>query len=130
VEAAVDAVAAAIRQAEAWRAPWQVLTAVADVLPYPDRQTAADAIARLRNESGRRVLPAAPPGPVVAGPVLWTRDRYGSRFAVTAPIAAKDRPQRWYLWDIDACGHEAFTVHSGFYATAEVEPSYLARVLE
>jgi len=47
--------------------------------------------------------------------VLWTRDRYGSRFAVAAPI----RPARWYLWDVDACGHEAFTVHSGFYPTPE-----------
>jgi hypothetical protein len=54
---------------------------------------------------------------MVAGPVLWTRDRYGSRFAVVAPITTRDQPVRWYLWDIDACGHQAFTVHSGFYAT-------------
>jgi hypothetical protein len=25
---------------------------------------------------------------------------------------------RWYLWDIDACGHEAFTVHSGYYPSS------------
>jgi len=43
-------------------------------------------------------------GPAVAGPVLWTRDRYSSRFAVVAPIDVVDLPVRWYLWDIDACG--------------------------
>ncbi len=51
--------------------------------------------------------------------VLWARDRYGSRFAVTAPITTVGAPVRWYLWDIDACGHQAFTVHSGFYPTPD-----------
>jgi hypothetical protein len=51
--------------------------------------------------------------------VLWTRDRYGSRFAVAAPISTAGRPVRWYLWDVDACGHQAFTVHSGFHPTPE-----------
>jgi len=55
----------------------------------------------------------------VTGPVLWTRDRYGSRFAVTAPSTTTGQPMRWYLWDIDACGHETFTVHSGFYPTSD-----------
>ena len=104
---------------DAWRAPWRVLTAVAAILPYPDSETAVDAIARLRGAAGGRALPTAPPGPVVTGSVLWTRDRYGSRFAVAAPITTADQPARWYLWDIDACGHQAFTVHSGFYPTPE-----------
>jgi hypothetical protein len=119
VAAAVAAVEATVGQADAWRAPWRVLTAVAGILPYPDSEAAVDAIARLRDMPGGRVLPAAPPGPVVTGPVLWTRDRYGSRFAVAAPITTVDQPQRWYLWDIDACGHQAFTVHSGYYPTSE-----------
>ncbi|HWE90195.1 MAG TPA: hypothetical protein VG317_12110 [Pseudonocardiaceae bacterium] len=119
VAAAGAAVEVTMGEADAWRAPWRVLTAVADVLPYPGSELAVDAIARLRNAAGRRVLPAAPRGPVVTGPVLWTRDRYGSRFAVAAPITTADQPMRWYLWDIDACGHEAFTVHSGFYPTPD-----------
>lgn len=113
VEAAVEAT---IGQVEAWR----VLAAVAGILPYPDREAADNAINRLRNStSGKRVLPEAPAGPLLSGPVSWTRDRYGSRFAVAAPITTQGQPQRWYLWDIDACGHDTFTVHSGFYATEE-----------
>lgn len=119
VAAAGAAVEAATGDADAWRAPWRVLTAVAGILPYPGSEVAIDAIARLRDTVGRRVLPATPPGPAVTGPVLWTRDRYGSRVAVTAPITTADEPARWYLWDIDACGHEVFTVHSGFYPTQE-----------
>lgn len=119
VVAAVAAVEATTGKADARCAPRRVLTAVAGILPYPDSEAAVDAIVRLRDAVGGRALPAAPPGPVVTGPVLWTRDRYGSRFAVTAPITTEDQPERWYLWDIDACGHQAFTVHSGFYPTPE-----------
>jgi len=106
-------------QAPAWWAPWRVLTAVAGIVPHPHRETAADTIARLRKAPGGRVLPADPPGPAVTGPVLWTRDAYGSRFAVTAPITTGSQPVRWYLWDVDACGFMACTVHSGFYPTCE-----------
>jgi hypothetical protein len=119
VAAAVAAVEATTGEADAWRAPWRVLTAVAGILPYPDSEAAVDAIARLQDTAGGPTLPAAPLGPVVTGPVLWTRDRYGSRFGVAAPITTVGQPVRWYLWDIDACGHQAFTVHSGFYSTAE-----------
>jgi hypothetical protein len=118
VDAAVAKVRASKGQADACRAPWRVLTAVAGVLPYPDSEAAVGAIAQLRNTMGS-VLPAKLSGPDVSGPVLWARDRYGSRFVVAAPIAVADQPVRWYLWDIDACGHEAFTVHSGFYPTSE-----------
>jgi hypothetical protein len=106
-------VTAAVAEVEAGQADaWPVLTAVAGILPYPDGDTASKTIARLRDTAGAQ-------GPAVTGQVLWTRDRYGSRFAVTAPITTADVPMRWYLWDIDACGHQAFTVHSGFYATPE-----------
>jgi hypothetical protein len=106
-------------QAQAWWAPWRVLTAVAGIVPHPYRESAADTIAQLREAPGGRVLPAAPPGPAVTGPVLWTRDAYGSRFGVTAPITVGGQPARWYLWDVDACGFQAFTVYSGFHPTAE-----------
>ena len=112
VTAAEDAVATNAGQPEAWR----VLTALVCVLPYPYGEAAGDAVARLRDEAAGRV---PPPGPEVAGQVLWTRDRYGSRFAVVAPITAEGRPARWYLWDVDTCGHQAFTVHSGFHPTPE-----------
>ncbi|HSL08631.1 MAG TPA: hypothetical protein VK887_11770 [Pseudonocardiaceae bacterium] len=123
VTAAEDAVLAALTattgSADAWRAPWRVLTALAGVLPYPLAEVAGEAITRLRDTAAGRVLPSVPSGPVMTGSVLWTRDRYGSRFAVAAPITTADQPVRWYLWDIDACGHEAFTVHSGLYLTPE-----------
>src|SRR5262249_32996918 len=118
VDAAVATVRASKGQADARRAPWRVLTAVAGGLPYPDSEAAVGAIAQLRDTMGS-VLPAKLSGPDVSGPVLWARDRYGSRFAVAAPIVVADQPARWYLWDIDVCGHEAFTVHSGFYPTSE-----------
>ncbi len=119
VVAAAAAVAATTAEADTWRAPWRVLTAVAGVMPYPHSQVAVDAIESLRDTTGGRMLPATLPGPVVTGPVQWARDRYGSRFAVVAPITTADQLVRWYLWDIDACGHLAATVHSGFYSTPD-----------
>lgn len=126
-EAVVAAAGQALRSAlvastgrpEQWQAPWRVLNAVAGILPYPESEIAADTIAELRAAPGGSALPPTPAGPVVTGPVLWTRDAYGSRFGVAAAVDEPGRPRRWYLWDIDACGHQAFTVHSGFYATQE-----------
>lgn len=119
-EAAVlTALSPAPDAAGAWTAPWRVLSALACVLPKPLDEVVDDAVTRLRGTPAGRVLPRLPKGPVVIGRVLWTRDRYGSRFGVAAPITTAKRPARWYLWDIDACGHETFTVHSGFYPTAD-----------
>ncbi|WP_157630507.1 hypothetical protein [Kribbella catacumbae] len=118
VTAADAAVTASLRttvSADAWR----VLTTLAGVLPYPHAEIASEAITQLRATADGRALPTVPPGPAVAGTVLWTRDRYGSRFAIAAPITTADQPVRWYLWDIDACGHDAFTVHSGYYPTPD-----------
>jgi hypothetical protein len=114
----VAALTASTERADAWRGPWRVLTALAAVLPYPFPDAVAETITRLRALPTGRVLPPVPPGPEVTGRVLWTSDRYGSRFAVTAPISTAEEPVRWYLWDIDACGHEAFTVHSGYYPSS------------
>jgi hypothetical protein len=114
--AAAAAVESALGQ-PAVQAAWRVLSPVAAILPYPDNETADNAIRRLQSTAAGRALPLLP-GPTVTAPVLWTRDRYGSRFAVTAPITTADQPQRWYLWDIDACGHDAFTVDSGYYLTS------------
>jgi hypothetical protein len=115
----VAALTATTEQADAWRGPWRVLTALTAVLPYPYADAVDETITRLRALPAGRVLPTVPPGPEVTGPVLWTSDRYGSRFAVTAPIMTAGEAVRWYLWDIDACGHEAFTVHSGYYPSSE-----------
>ncbi|KUL29189.1 hypothetical protein [Actinoplanes awajinensis] len=57
---------------------------------------------------------AAPP----VGETRWTRDRYGSRYGITASFPAGDG-ERWYLWDVDTCALLVATVHSGFYPTAE-----------
>jgi hypothetical protein len=114
----VAALPATTERADAWRGPWRVLTALTAVLPYPLPDAIDETITRLRALPTGRVLPTTPKGPEVTGPVLWTSDRYGSRFAVTAPITTAEEPVRWYLWDIDACGHEAFTVHSGYYPSS------------
>jgi hypothetical protein len=104
---------------EGWRAPWRVLTTLARILPHPLSTTATDEIEALCTDPGGQVLPKAPDGPAAVGQVLWTRDAYGSRFGVTAAFTTPDGPDRWYLWDIDACGHMAFTVHGAYYPTSE-----------
>ncbi len=104
---------------DGWRAPWRVLTTMARILPFPLSATTANAIGDLRDHPGGHVLPTTPGGPTMTGQVLWTRDAYGSRFGVTTAFTTLNGPDRWYLWDIDACGFQAFTVHSAYYATAE-----------
>ena len=126
-EAAVTAAAAAVTAAldevttepEGWRAPWRVLAATARIVPFPLSETAADAIEHLRDLPGGHVLPKTSDGPTATGEVLWTRDAYGSRFGITTAFSTPNGPDRWYLWDIDACGHQAFTVHSAYYPTPE-----------
>jgi hypothetical protein len=55
----------------------------------------------------------------VTGPALWAHDVYGSRWAVVAPFTSADGRGRWYLWDVDTCGYEVVTVHSGLHLSAE-----------
>jgi hypothetical protein len=81
----------------------RVLSALAAILPAP-----------MLERAGLRA-----PERTVAGEVLWTRDRYGSRLAVIAPFGTPDSPVRWYLWDIDACDFAPMPVHAGFYASPE-----------
>ncbi|MBB3096471.1 hypothetical protein FHR83_004141 [Actinoplanes campanulatus] len=81
----------------------RVRAAVTAILPSP-----------LRERTG-----LAAPGPALGGPVLWTPDRYGTRFAVVAPFAVPDAPVRWYLWDVDTCTVTPLPVHAGFYASPE-----------
>jgi hypothetical protein len=122
IAAAASAVAAALGDAggsDDWQAPWRVLTVVANVVPFPLSELAADAIKGQRGRPGGNRLPEPVAGPRVTDPVRWVRDGYGSRFGVAAAFATQDGPDRWYLWDIDACGHDAFTVHSGYYPTSE-----------
>ncbi len=105
---------------DGWRGPWQVLTAVADIVGSDLREAIAEPVEALRDRPGGQALPALPPGPVLAGEVLWTRDAYGSRFGITAPFSAHEGPNRWYLWDVDACGGaEPLTVYSGYYPGSE-----------
>ncbi|MBO3737851.1 hypothetical protein [Actinoplanes flavus] len=81
----------------------RVRAAVTAILPSP-----------LRERTGLEA-----PGPVLGGPVLWTLDRYGTRFAVVAPFTVPDGPARWYLWDVDGCTVTPLPVHAGFYASPE-----------
>jgi hypothetical protein len=126
-EAIIGAAAAAVRaalkasttDADGWWSPWRVLTAVAGISPYPLSDTAAGAVKHLRGLPGGHVLPEMPDGPTVTSQVVWARDAYGSRFGVTAAFSTPNAPERWYLWDIDACAYEPYTVHCGYYPTSE-----------
>jgi hypothetical protein len=123
-EAIVDAAAKAVATAMDGEPgdstqEWRLLTAVAGIVNYPHSERVAKATADLRSRPGGDVLPGTPAGPATIGPVLWTRDAYGSRFGVAAPFSTTDGLDRWYLWDVDACGHEAFTVHSRYHPTPE-----------
>ncbi|GIE35717.1 hypothetical protein Ait01nite_087620 [Actinoplanes italicus] len=81
----------------------RVLAALAAILPLP-------LLDRLKLRAPERT---------VAGEVLWTCDRYGSRFAVIAPFGTPEGPVRWYLWDLDACDFAPTPVHTAFYASPE-----------
>nr|MDT0659151.1 hypothetical protein [Micromonospora sp. DSM 115978] len=94
----------------------RVLTVVAGVLPYPLNMSARDlAAAHLDRRTAKQVAK----GRAVTGPVLWARDAYGTRWALVAPFTSAHGPDRWYLWDVDTCGYEVVTVHSGFHPSAE-----------
>jgi hypothetical protein len=117
VDSALGRVAA---DPDGWRGPWQVLAAVADIVGSDLLEAIAEPVEALHDRPGGQALPALPPGPILAGEVLWTRDAYGSRFGITAPFSAHEGPNRWYLWDIDACdGAEPQTVYSGYYPGSE-----------
>ncbi|GAA0734350.1 hypothetical protein Drose_35030 [Dactylosporangium roseum] len=94
----------------------RLLAVVAGVLPFPLSESASDLIsAHLDAPTAKRVAR----GHAVTGSVLWARDVYGTRWAVVAPFTSVAGPDRWYLWDVDTCGYEVLTVHSGFHASAE-----------
>ena len=94
----------------------RLLAVVAGVLPFPLSESAGDLVsAHLDARTAKRVAR----GRAVTGPVLWARDVYGTRWAVVAPFTSDAGPDRWYLWDVDTCGYEVLTVHSGFHASAE-----------
>jgi hypothetical protein len=94
----------------------RLLTVVAGVLPLPLSESARDLVTEHLNA---RVAQRIKQGRAMTGPVLWARDAYGTRRAVVAPFASVDGPDRSYLWDVDTCGYEVVTVHSGFYPSAE-----------
>ncbi|HWS33996.1 MAG TPA: hypothetical protein VN408_14790 [Actinoplanes sp.] len=81
----------------------EVRRAVAAIMPLPLRES----------------IDADVTTPETAGEVLWTRDRYGSRFAIVAPLTTPDGPVRWYLWDVEAGDFTPRPAHAGFYASPE-----------
>lgn len=94
----------------------RLLTVVAGVLPVPLSESAHDLVTgHLNADMAKR----ATHGRTVTGPALWARNSYGTRWAVAAPFTSADGADRWYLWDVDACGYEVVTVHSGFHPSAE-----------
>jgi hypothetical protein len=95
--------------------PWRVLATVTRISPLPWRDQADDLMAELADPP----LLRKPEEPRVTGPALWASDAYGSRWAMVVPFGSDAGSERWYLWDVDACGDQVFTVHSGFYPSAE-----------
>ncbi|MET0521530.1 MAG: hypothetical protein ABW156_06075 [Jiangellaceae bacterium] len=94
----------------------RLLAVVAGVLPAPLSEPARDLVAEhLDDDAAQRAVR----GRTATGPAQWARDSYGGRWAVVAPFASADGSGRWYMWDVDACGYEVATVHSGFYQSAE-----------
>lgn len=120
VHAAADRVAEALdrwdTESEAGLRAWRVLTALGTIAPEPLNEHVEQIVEESRR--GRRMLPSPLPGPRLAGEVLWARDVYGSRFGIVAPFDTAGE-KRWYLWDVDACGFEVFTVFSGYFADAD-----------
>lgn len=111
------------RPVEEYMGPDHLAAALADALieagdDEPSRRVLAALAAILPSQLADRTG-VEPPAPLLAGEVRWTRDRYGSRFAVAAPFATPEGPVRWYLWDVDACAFTPLTVHAGFYASPE-----------
>ncbi|MHC5902407.1 hypothetical protein ACVNF4_00560 [Streptomyces sp. S6] len=106
---------------------WRLLLALTRITPHPAAQVAIKAVTDLRERTV-----SLPDGSIAAEPTgmaLWCRDAYGSRFAVTAPFAAADGPDQWYLWDIDACGGDPLTVGAGYFPDADQAwESWLAAV--
>jgi len=123
IAATAAAVAAALGEPAGgpgdWQSPWRLLTILASIVPFPLSELAADTIKDLRGRPGGHRLPEIVTGPTVTSPILWVRDGYSSRFGVAAEVTTNDGPGRWYLWDIDACGHDVFTVHSDYYPTSQ-----------
>lgn len=99
------------------RAMWRLLLAVARIVPHPDSRIPVGAVEDLRE--GFSWFPEASIVTTPADAALWSRDVYGTRFAITAPFTAAEGPDRWYLWDIDVCSGEALTVGAGYFTTAE-----------
>jgi hypothetical protein len=106
---------------------WRLLLALARITPHPAAQGAVKTVTDLRERTA-----SLPEGSITAAPTstaLWCRDAYGTRFAITAPFAAADGPDQWYLWDIDACGSDALTVGAGYFPDADQAlASWLAAV--
>lgn len=94
----------------------RLLAVFAGMLPVPLDEAARDLVAaHLDARTARRIAK----GRTVTGPVFCARDVYGTRWAVVAPFTSATGPDRWYLWDVDACGYEVVTVRSGFHPSAE-----------
>ena len=94
---------------------WRLLLAVARIVPYPDARIPIGAVENLR-ESVMQFPEASMV--TAAGPALWCRDVYGTRFGITAPFSAPEGPDRWYLWDIDTCNGAPHTVGAGYFPTS------------
>ena len=96
---------------------WRLLMALARIVPRPAAEIPIKTV-----EDPRERVPSLSLGSIDTAPTgaaLWCRDGYGTRFAITAPFTPVDGDARWYLWDIDACGSDAYTVGGGYFTGPE-----------
>ncbi|MFL6111634.1 MAG: hypothetical protein ACJ786_09820, partial [Catenulispora sp.] len=96
---------------------WRLLVALARIVPHPDARIPIGALEDLR--AAVLTFPEGSVDTVPTAAAQWCRDVYGTRFAITAPFTAADGTDRWYLWDIDVCGGEPYTVGAGYFPDAE-----------
>ncbi|MBU2668284.1 hypothetical protein KOI35_32710 [Actinoplanes bogorensis] len=119
VRAARAGVERSLRSGEDPLAVWRVLDMIIEILPAASLEEVSELLPDLNEWPGDVEPPELPVPASLIGRVSWARDRYGSRFAVTAGFAASGGPVRWYLWDIDACTMSPLTVRSGYYDSPE-----------
>lgn len=98
-------------------ASWRLLTVVAGLMP-PELVGEAHDLVTAHLAASTEL--AAPAERRVTGPALWARDAYGSRWVVVAPFSSPSGPDRWYLWDVDACAYDVAIVYSGYFPSAEL----------
>jgi hypothetical protein len=96
-------------------AAWRLWTVLREITPQAEAGTLYALEATLRTRLAAQ-LPENTGRSVVPDSLRWASDGYRSRFLITVAFEESGR-QRWYSWDVDACGYEPVTVAAGFFVS-------------